>query len=152
MISVNREGFSTGAVRGIVLGHDRSIPLRLPLASSGRFHAPRIALTAVSDKALGAVSSRHGASGEGPYLLDELALRQPARVVRVMAPAAMPEWQAWLSEMGFLPGEPIMILTRGRPGGDPLVVRIGDSTFALRRAEAACIEVALVAVAAGRGA
>ena len=73
MISVNREGFSTGAVRGIVLGHDRSIPLRLPLASSGRFHAPRIALTAVSDKALGAVSSRHGASGEGPYLLDELA-------------------------------------------------------------------------------
>ena len=27
------------------------------------------------------------------------------------------------------------------PGGDPLVVRVGTSTFALRRVEAACIHV-----------
>ena len=31
------------------------------------------------------------------------------------------------------------LLARALPGGDPLVVRIGSSTFALRRAEAACV-------------
>ena len=29
-------------------------------------------------------------------------------------------------------------------GGDPLVVRVGTSTFALRTAEAACVEVSLL--------
>jgi ferrous iron transport protein A len=33
------------------------------------------------------------------------------------------------------------VLTRGRPGGDPLAVRVGHSTFALRRVEAACVQV-----------
>jgi ferrous iron transport protein A len=32
-----------------------------------------------------------------------------------------------------------MVAARAVPGGDPLVVRVGNSTFALRRAEAACI-------------
>ena len=31
------------------------------------------------------------------------------------------------------------IMARGMPGGDPLVVRVGLSTFALRLVEAACI-------------
>jgi ferrous iron transport protein A len=34
-----------------------------------------------------------------------------------------------------------MLMARALPGGDPLVVRIGQSTFALRRAEAACVRV-----------
>jgi ferrous iron transport protein A len=34
-----------------------------------------------------------------------------------------------------------MVMARGFPGGDPLVVRIGQSTFALRCAEAACVEI-----------
>ena len=29
--------------------------------------------------------------------------------------------------------------SRSQPGGDPLAVRVGQSTFALRRAEAACV-------------
>jgi ferrous iron transport protein A len=74
-------------------------------------------------------------------VLDDLPLQQPARVLRVTAPDTVPEWGPWLSEIGFLPGERVMLLVRGRPGGDPLVVRVGDSTFALHRAEAACIEV-----------
>ncbi len=41
------------------------------------------------------------------------------------------------------------MIARGAPGGDPLVVRIGDSTFALRKAEAACVR---VVPAAGEGA
>ena len=52
------------------------------------------------------------------------------------------EWRRWLEELGFIPGEPVAVLARGVPGGDPLVVRVGESTFALRRAEARCIEVA----------
>jgi ferrous iron transport protein A len=60
-------------------------------------------------------------------------------VAAVQAPDAMPEWARWLEEIGFIPGESVMLLTRGVPGGDPLMVRVGTSTFALRRAEAACV-------------
>lgn len=150
LIGINREGFSTGEARGIVVRHDRPIYASVASSSGGRFRSHSIVLTAVTDHALGAVSS--GAPAASACLLDELALRQPGRVVRVTAPATMPEWQAWLSEIGFLPGEPVMILTRGHPGGDPLVVRVGDSTFALRRAEAACIEVAPAPAAIDRSA
>jgi ferrous iron transport protein A len=51
------------------------------------------------------------------------------------------EWVARLRELGFIEGEPIQVLRRGQPGGEPLAVRVGVSTFALRRAEAACIQV-----------
>ena len=74
-----------------------------------------------------------------PVTLDTLDLNQPARVVDVRVPDELPEWQLWLEEIGFIPGEPVCVLTRALPGGDPLVVRVGSSTFALRRAEAACV-------------
>ena len=45
-----------------------------------------------------------------------------------------------LAEIGFLPGETIRVLARV-PGGNPIAVRIGNSTFALRRHEAACVRV-----------
>jgi ferrous iron transport protein A len=45
-----------------------------------------------------------------------------------------------MAEIGFLPGEPVKVLTRV-PGGDPLAVRVGNSTFALRRCEAQCVQV-----------
>ena len=73
--------------------------------------------------------------------LDRLALHAPAIVHQVVAPPAMSDWANWLAEIGFLPGESVRVIARGAPGGDPLVVRIGDSTFALRKAEAACIHV-----------
>ena len=73
--------------------------------------------------------------------LDTLPLGQPSVIAGVRAPGHLPEWSRWLEEIGFLPGEPVTVLTHARPGGDPLVVRIGLSTFALRRAEAACVEV-----------
>lgn len=52
----------------------------------------------------------------------------------------VPERARQLEEIGFVPGEQVMVMTRGFPGGDPLVVRIGQSTFALRGAEAACVQ------------
>jgi len=46
-----------------------------------------------------------------------------------------------LMEIGFVPGESLRVLRRGFPGGEPIAVRIGQSTFALRRFEAALISV-----------
>lgn len=46
-----------------------------------------------------------------------------------------------LQELGFIRGEEVVLLRRTQPGSDPLVVRIGASTFALRKAEAHCIEI-----------
>ena len=44
-----------------------------------------------------------------------------------------------LLEVGFLPGERVCLMASCLPGRDPLAVRVGQSTFALRRAEAACV-------------
>ena len=46
-----------------------------------------------------------------------------------------------LMEIGFIPGEPVQILHKGFFGGEPIAVRIGHSTFALRLFEAALISV-----------
>ena len=73
--------------------------------------------------------------------LDAAAIGEPLVVRSLHAPGDAPEWARWLEEIGFIDGERVMLLARGPLGGDPLVVRIGVSTFALRRAEAACIEV-----------
>ena len=45
-----------------------------------------------------------------------------------------------LAEIGFIPGEHVTVIGRVT-GGSPLAVRIGTSTFALRRQEARCIHV-----------
>jgi ferrous iron transport protein A len=62
-----------------------------------------------------------------------------AVIARVVAPPHAPDWALRLAELGFVPGEAVTVTARGRPGGDPLAVRVGGSTFALRRAEAACV-------------
>ena len=46
-----------------------------------------------------------------------------------------------LEDIGFVPGEQVQILSKAMIGGDPMVVRVGQSTFALRQAEAQLIEV-----------
>ena len=48
---------------------------------------------------------------------------------------------ARLRDLGFVAGTRCEVIARMWLGGDPLVVRIGGSTFALRRAEAAAIRV-----------
>ena len=80
--------------------------------------------------------------------LDRASIGQALTVRQVLAPQAAPEWERWLEEIGFIAGEQVTLMARALPGGDPLVVRVGQSTFALRRAEAACVEVAAVAEAA----
>jgi len=72
--------------------------------------------------------------------LDNAPLITPLRVKRVHSDALNEERARQLEEIGFLPGEHVSVMTRAFPGGDPLVVRVGLSTFALRRAEARCVE------------
>jgi ferrous iron transport protein A len=53
---------------------------------------------------------------------------------------------ARLRDLGFVAGARCEVLARMWLGGDPVVVRIGGSTFALRRAEAAAVRVQRLAV------
>jgi len=75
------------------------------------------------------------------HTLDRAAVGVPMRVTHIGAAGLAPEWAERLAELGFLAGERVMVTARGPFGGDPLAVQIGLSNFALRRAEAACVQV-----------
>lgn len=65
-------------------------------------------------------------------------------VVAGMAPAASAEEaavQRRLRELGFVPGEALRVVAVSFPGSDPIAVRVGATTFALRRYEAAMVHV-----------
>ena len=64
--------------------------------------------------------------------------------VREEARLASPQHIQRLMELGFLPGERIRIVAKGFPSGDPIAVRIGSATFALRRFEAELVDVSPV--------
>lgn len=80
--------------------------------------------------------------------LDDVELHVPHEVCALQAPVHAPDWAERLADIGFLPGESVAVIARGAWGGDPLVVRVGLSSFALRRAEAACVLVRPLAGAA----
>ena len=46
-----------------------------------------------------------------------------------------------LVELGFVPGGAVRIIAEGMPGREPLAVRVGHTTFGLRRHEASFIVV-----------
>ncbi|MCJ0764237.1 FeoA family protein [Variovorax terrae] len=75
--------------------------------------------------------------------LDQLARHAVATVVGMQAPAAEHDRELVLRllEIGFLPGERVRVIAHGYPGGEPVAVRLGHTTFALRRHEAAFIRV-----------
>ena len=50
-----------------------------------------------------------------------------------------------LGELGFVPGEPVEVRAAGPVGREPLMVQVGYTRFALRRSEAARIEVRIEA-------
>lgn len=61
--------------------------------------------------------------------------------IRASALPAMTEHILRLRELGFLPGEHVRVVAKGFPSGDPIAIRIGHATFALRRFEADLIDV-----------
>jgi len=85
--------------------------------------------------------------------LDQLPCQAPAEVLgmNISEDAADRGVALRLLEIGFLPGERVKVIAHGFPGHDPLAVRIGHSTFALRRHEAALVQVRLTAPASVRG-
>lgn len=95
------------------------------------------------------VPSSSAAAATGPVIgLDQLAVNQPARVVDLASSEGEDEnLLLRLMEIGFLPGECVRIVATGFPGPDPLAVRIGQATFALRRHEAAQVLVQAEAAA-----
>jgi ferrous iron transport protein A len=76
--------------------------------------------------------------------LDELPRDVEARVVSLLNAVDANEREIVLRllEIGFLPGERVRVVAQGFPGRDPLAVRVGHTTFALRGYEAALIRVA----------
>jgi len=75
--------------------------------------------------------------------LSDLPRHTPATVVTVEDAAASDPIAGRLRELGFVSGESVRVVAHGPMGKEPLLVQIGYTRFALRRAEAARIRVSL---------
>jgi ferrous iron transport protein A len=82
-------------------------------------------------------------TNRAPARLDQFPSNQWATVHELSRPdlAEDRELVLRLTEIGFVPGEAVRIVASGGLGRDPLAVRIGHTTFALRRHEASFIQV-----------
>ena len=80
-------------------------------------------------------------------LLSELPNGVHALVERVFsgAPEVGSHTVQRLEELGFIAGEPVLMLRRGPGGREPLAVQIGETLFALRLVEAQSIAVTIPA-------
>ena len=72
--------------------------------------------------------------------LDQLPLQEVGRVRCVRNSLNNDLMPRQLEDIGFVQGEHVQVLKRAWIGGDPMVVRVGLSTFALRKSEAQLIE------------
>ena len=75
--------------------------------------------------------------------LSDLPRHIAATVLSVEDVSAPDPIASRLRELGFVAGEAVRVLAQGPVGREPLLVQIGYTRFALRRAEAARIQVAL---------
>ena len=73
--------------------------------------------------------------------LSELPKGASAVVERVEDTQANDPIAQRLRDLGFVEGERVKLVARGPIGADPLLVQIGYTRFALRRAEAARVTV-----------
>lgn len=53
-----------------------------------------------------------------------------------------------LETLGFVPGTKVQVITKGIFGGDPILIQVGFTRFALRKVEAEKIEIQLEGVPA----
>lgn len=73
--------------------------------------------------------------------LVDLPKNAPAIVVAVHVQGESDAIARRLAEIGFVPGEPVEVCATGPLGREPLMVQVGYTRFALRRSEAARVEV-----------
>jgi ferrous iron transport protein A len=113
-----------------------------PAATKQRAHDAQRTQGAADAGGLQAVAGRMKA-GVGDMKLTDLKTGATARVVSVgpVDTAAPQELGRRLAELGFLPGEEVRVVARGFMAREPIAVRVGTGTFALRLFEAACIRV-----------
>lgn len=90
----------------------------------------------LSDLPLAAVSA-----ADAGLRLSDLPKRARAVVLAVEARHAHDTIARRLADLGFVAGEPLQLLGHAPFGRDPLLVRIGNTRFALRRDEAARVRV-----------
>jgi ferrous iron transport protein A len=91
---------------------------------------------------MSATSTDHTMQTETSHLA--LLKKGESATVTGLATADCAEQQALrtrLLELGFAPGETIRVVAESFPRRDPMAVRIGNTTFALRRHEAAMIHI-----------
>lgn len=80
--------------------------------------------------------------------LTELPRRTAATVESVEDRAPNDGIARRLRELGFVSGEPVEVMAAGPVGAEPLLVQIGFTRFALRRAEAERVRIRLDALEA----
>nr|HQV23227.1 FeoA family protein [Agitococcus sp.] len=68
--------------------------------------------------------------------LSQLAKNTPAIVLSVQQHDDVDPIAKRLNELGFVSGETIRLITRAPFGGDPILVQVGFTRFALRVSEA----------------
>ncbi|AZB91405.1 MULTISPECIES: FeoA family protein [Acinetobacter calcoaceticus/baumannii complex] len=77
--------------------------------------------------------------------LSALKVKQAATITKVNRIEIESEQQDLvairLESLGFVPGTRVEVITKGVFGGDPILIQIGFTRFALRKAEAEKIEI-----------
>lgn len=86
--------------------------------------------------------AHHATASTPSTTLDKLPVRAKATIADIK-PGAHDggALKRRLMELGFVPGEQVQVLRRVFAGRGPLAVRIGTSTFAMRKLESSLIEV-----------
>ena len=79
--------------------------------------------------------------------LSELKVKQSAVITKVARveniETKLPDMVASrLETLGFVPGTRVQVITKGIFGGDPILIQVGFTRFALRKVEAEKIEIA----------
>ena len=82
-----------------------------------------------------------------PLLLQQLAPGEAGLIAAIDRGGIDPHTAQRLHELGFDEGVDVELLHRAPFGGDPLAVRVGNMTVALRVSMARLIEVDLIALA-----
>ncbi len=77
--------------------------------------------------------------------LCQLPRRTPGRVDAIEDRGDVDTIARRLRELGFVPGEQVEVVAAGPFGGDPLLVQVGFTRFALRRSEAQRVRVSVAA-------
>ena len=70
--------------------------------------------------------------------LSDLNAQQRAIVTKVQGSSILTNR---LETLGFIPHAEVRVITKGIFGGDPILVQVGFTRFAMRKSEAQCIHV-----------